>query len=120
EAGRVEAALGPGAWRVDVGGLVVVATGAGAWRPGDAVAVVVRPERIRLDAHAGAASGGNEVAGSVEECIFRGASRRYRLRLPNGRVWSVDEPASGARSLYPVGTPVRLSWRVEDCLAVPG
>jgi len=119
EAGRVAAPLGPGAWRVDVGGLAVVATGPGAWQPGDAVTVVVRPERVRLTAHAEAARGGNEVAGSVEECIFRGASRRYRVRLPNGRVWSVDEPAGGAGPVYAGRAAVWLSWRAGDCLIVP-
>jgi ABC-type Fe3+/spermidine/putrescine transport system ATPase subunit len=119
EAGRVEVALGPGVWRVDVGGLAVVATGPGAWQPGDAVSVVVRPERIRLTTQAGARRGGNEVAGAVAECIFRGPSRRYRIRLPNGRVWSVDEAAGGAEPARPVGAAVRLSWRSEDCLAVP-
>ncbi len=120
EAGRVAATLGPGAWRVDVGGLAVVATGPGTWQPGDSVTVVVRPERVRLSALAGAAPARNEVTGSVEECIFRGPSRRYRVRLPNGRVWSVDEAAGGVELLCPVGAAVRLSWRVEDCLAVPG
>jgi spermidine/putrescine ABC transporter ATP-binding subunit len=121
EAGTVEAAAGPGTFRVNVGGLPVVATGAAAWAPGAAVAVAVRPERIRLSAGpaTGAASAANATAGQVEECVFRGASRRYRVRLPHGRVWSVDEPATGGAPLPAAGTAVRLEWRAEDCLVIP-
>jgi putative spermidine/putrescine transport system ATP-binding protein len=114
--GRVEAVLGAGAWRVDAGGLPVVATGAGEWKPGDAVVVLVRPERIRLGA--AGPDGPNRFAGRVEECAFRGASRRYRVRLPTGTVWSVDEPALGEPG-HPVGAAVQAAWRREDCLALP-
>jgi ABC-type Fe3+/spermidine/putrescine transport system ATPase subunit len=114
--GRVEAVLGAGAWRVDAGGLPVVATGAGEWKPGDAVVVLVRPERIRLGA--AGPEGPNRFAGRVEECAFRGASRRYRVRLPTGAVWSVDEPALGEPG-QPVGAAVQAAWRPEDCLALP-
>jgi ABC-type Fe3+/spermidine/putrescine transport system ATPase subunit len=84
------------------------------------VAVAVRPERIRLApaAPAGPAAD-NAVPATVEECIFRGALRRYRVRLPHGRLWSVDEAAAGDGVVHPVGTPVRLSWRAEDCLVLP-
>jgi ABC-type Fe3+/spermidine/putrescine transport system ATPase subunit len=114
--GRVAEALGPGAWRVDAGGLPVVATGSGLWQAGDGVVVLVRPERIRLGA--GTPDGPNRFAGRVEESTFRGASRRYRVRLPTGAVWSVDEPALGAGGLA-VGATVQVSWRAEDCLALP-
>jgi ABC-type Fe3+/spermidine/putrescine transport system ATPase subunit len=80
---------------------------------------VVRPERIRLSdgPPAGGEAGGNVVAGRVEDCVFHGAFRRYRVRLPHGRVWSVDEPA-GSGPHHPNGTTVWLAWRPEDCLAV--
>ncbi|HEV8309910.1 MAG TPA: ABC transporter ATP-binding protein [Methylomirabilota bacterium] len=120
ESGAIATTLGPGRWRVDAGGLEVVATGAGAWQPGDAVTVVVRPERVRLDAgEPGAVPGEpNVFPVRIEECIFRGALRRYRVRLPHGGLWSVDEPAGGA-PVHAVGTDVRVRWRAEDCLAVP-
>jgi putative spermidine/putrescine transport system ATP-binding protein len=122
EAGTVEAAAGPGLVRVRVGGeLALLAAGAGAWPAGAAVAVAVRPERIRLRTSAGPAEAtpANAVPGRVEECIFRGALRRYRVRLPHGRLWSVDEPATGDAPPLAAGTAVRLEWRAEDCLAIP-
>src|SRR5262249_30950476 len=120
EARRVEATLGGDSWRVDVGGLQVVATGGPAWRPGDTVTVVVRPERIRLSGSLPARSepAANAVSGRVEECIFHGTFRRYRVRLANGRLWSVDEPAGSGGPPYPGGSSVWLAWRPEDCRAV--
>jgi ABC-type Fe3+/spermidine/putrescine transport system ATPase subunit len=121
ETGRVTAAGAPGAWQVDAGGLAILGTGAGPWKPGDPVAVVIRPERIRLTAPAPGAGVGpaDGVAGTVEECIFRGQLRRYRVRLGQGRVWSVDEAATGGSPAAPVGATVRLTWRAEDCLVIP-
>jgi ABC-type Fe3+/spermidine/putrescine transport system ATPase subunit len=119
ESGKVQEAVSPSTWRVDAGGLPVIATGKGPWHSGDAVAVAIRPEKIRLaQVTSGATDAPNSFAGVVEECIFRGALRRYRVRLPHGRVWSVDEPStSGAPALAP-SAAVRVQWRPEDCLAV--
>jgi spermidine/putrescine ABC transporter ATP-binding subunit len=121
ESGKVQAAVGPAMWRLDAGGLSVLATGAGRWQPGDAVAVAVRPEKIRLApvTPGGGAEAPNTFAGVVEECIFRGALRRYRVRLPHGRVWSVDEPSTSGTPALPASATVRVQWRPEDCLVVP-
>jgi ABC-type Fe3+/spermidine/putrescine transport system ATPase subunit len=120
ESGRIEAAAGPRAWRVDAGGLPVVATGDGAFSPGDAVAVAVRPERIRIrPTAADRRPGANAFPATVEECVFRGALRRYRVRLPHGGVWSVDEPAQAAAPPHAAGAGVDVAWRPEDCLALP-
>jgi spermidine/putrescine ABC transporter ATP-binding subunit len=118
EAGKVEGQAGPGMVRVDAGGLPVLASSTTPWIPGDAVAVAVRPERIRLEAGRPASGSPNAFAGTVEECIFRGATRRYRVRLPHGGMWSVDEAAVGPAPLAP-GTPVGIAWQPEDCLAIP-
>jgi ABC-type Fe3+/spermidine/putrescine transport system ATPase subunit len=86
---------------------------------GDPVAIAVRPERIRLTAGAPGAAGANAFPGTVEECIFRGPTRRYRVRLPHGRVWSVDEAAAGRPVALPVGAAVWVKWEPADCLAIP-
>jgi ABC-type Fe3+/spermidine/putrescine transport system ATPase subunit len=119
ESGRVEAALGGGTWRVDAAGLAVVGTGPGGWRPGDTVAVAVRPERVRLClGRVGPGVSANTFPGRIEERVFRGALQRYRVRLPHGRVWSVDQPASGGGA-HAVGTEVGVSWSPDDCLVIP-
>jgi ABC-type Fe3+/spermidine/putrescine transport system ATPase subunit len=121
ETGRIDAALGPGTWRVDAAGLPVVGTGTGAWRPGDTVTVAVRPERVRLTP-AGPdrpLDSVNSYGGRIAERVFRGALQRYRDRLPHGQVWSVDEPAAGGQPRYAVGDEVGVSWRPDDCLVIP-
>jgi putative spermidine/putrescine transport system ATP-binding protein len=121
EAGHVTAAEGAKAWRADAGGIAVIGSGTGSWRTGAAVAIAIRPERIRLEP--AAADGGttavNRVGGTIEECIFRGALRRYRVRLGPGRVWNVDEPAAGGQPPLAAGATVSLSWRAEDCRVIP-
>ncbi len=120
ESGKVQEAVSPSMWRVDAAGLPVIATGKGPWHPGDAVAVAVRPEKIRL-APAGTSStdAPNTFTGVVAECIFRGALRRYRVRLPHGHVWSVDEPSVSGTPALAATASIRLQWRPEDCLVVP-
>jgi ABC-type Fe3+/spermidine/putrescine transport system ATPase subunit len=120
ESGKVQEVVAPSTWRVDAGGLPVIATGGGRWHLGDAVALAVRPEKIRLvpDTSDGT-DAPNTFAGVVVESIFRGALRRYRVRLPHGRIWNIDEPStSGTPALMPTAS-IRLQWRPEDCLIVP-
>jgi ABC-type Fe3+/spermidine/putrescine transport system ATPase subunit len=118
ESGKVDALAGPGMVRVDAAGLTVVASAAAPWSPGDPVAIAVRPERVRLGAAPPVPGDVNAFAGTIAECIFRGATRRYRVRLPHGHVWSVDEPAQAGMPLSP-GASVSVAWRAEDCLAIP-
>ncbi len=120
EAGKVESLRQPGIVRVDAAGLSVLAAAATPWSPGDPVAIAVRPERIRLirEDAGSALSTANAFPGTVEECIFRGPTRRYRVRLPHGSAWSVDEPAGRAAVLAP-GASVQVEWQPEDCLAIP-
>jgi ABC-type Fe3+/spermidine/putrescine transport system ATPase subunit len=82
--------------------------------------VVVRPERVRLQC--GAPPGvprANELPATVEEVVFRGPLRRYRVRLPHGGLWSVDEPAATEAPTHAPGARVTVAWRPEDCRAIP-
>ena len=121
ETGIVRAPAGPGRWRVDAGGLDVVAPAEQPWTPGAAVAIAVRPERVQLQRGApfGVPRRANEVPGTVEEVVFRGPLRRYRVRLPHGALWSVDEPVATDAAALERGAAVTVSWRPEDCRAIP-
>jgi ABC-type Fe3+/spermidine/putrescine transport system ATPase subunit len=59
------------------------------------------------------------VPGTVEEVVFRGPLRRYRVRLPHGGLWSVDEPAAAGAAPLERGSAVTVTWRPEDCRAIP-
>ena len=98
-----------------------MATAERTWSPGDAVAVAVRPERVRLRSggRLGPPQGPNELSGTVEEVVFRGPLRRYRVRLPHGGLWSVDEPATTEAPAFARGADVTVAWRPEDCRAIP-
>lgn len=120
ESGKVQQAVAPSTWRVDAEGLPVIAMGAGSWHPGDAVAVAVRPEKIRVaPAGANCTDAPNAFAGVVVECIFRGALRRYRVRLPHGHVWNVDEPSTSGTPVLAATATICVQWRPEDCLILP-
>jgi spermidine/putrescine ABC transporter ATP-binding subunit len=120
ESGKILEAVSSSTWRVDAGGLPVIATGRGGWRSGDAVAVAVRPEKIRLlPVTSGATVAPNTFSGMVEECIFRGALRRYRVRLPHDRLWNVDEPSTSGTPLLSETATIGVQWRAEDCLVLP-
>jgi len=121
EAGIVRAPAGPGRWQVDASGLEVVATAERVWTPGAAVAITVRPERVQLQRGApfGVPRRANEAPGTVEQVVFRGPMRRYRVRLPHGALWSVDEPAASDAAPHAPGAAVTVSWRPEDCRAIP-
>ena len=120
ESGKILEAVSSSTWRVDAGGLPVIGTGSGRWQPGDAVAVAVRPEKIRLlPIDRGATGAPNAFAGTVEECIFRGALRRYRVRLPHDRLWNVDEPSTSGSPAVAEASRIGVQWRPEDCLLLP-
>jgi spermidine/putrescine ABC transporter ATP-binding subunit len=119
--GTVRAGAGAGRWRVAAGGVEVLATADRPWAPGEAVTVAVRPERLRLrpGTPGPAADGSNELPGTVVEVVFRGPLRRYRVRLPGDHVWSVDESAATDAPAHAPGAAVAVSWRPEDCRALP-
>ncbi|HZS33087.1 MAG TPA: ABC transporter ATP-binding protein [Methylomirabilota bacterium] len=122
ERGTVTGPAGDGRWRVDCGGLALTAAAPRTWTPGSRVAVAVRPERVRVrrPGDPGPESPANTCPGVIEEVIFRGALRRYRVRLPHGSLWSVDEPAAGdVPAPLGAGAAVTLGWRPEDCAAIP-
>jgi putative spermidine/putrescine transport system ATP-binding protein len=80
---------------------------------GDAAALVVRPERMRLiGAGEPAAPGENVLRGGVEQVIYLGAGRKVMVRLDAGDVVTVREPA-GAPPPADGDRAVQVAWAPE-------
>ena len=103
------------------GELVTVDTPIGAIRcrlegggaAGDTVTVAIRPENVALIAD-GTGTGGNEFAGTIDTIVYVGNLLDCVVKVGNERVRLQLLPsASVAR-----GTPVRLGFPVEHCLAL--
>ncbi len=100
-------------WRVDpasagVSGLV----------DGEAAALVVRPEHLRVVAVDAPRNGANGVDAAVTEVLYLGPTRKIELALPDGLAAVVREPAGTAGDWRP-GDQVRLEWSVERAVVVP-
>ncbi len=85
---------------------------------GDQVTVAVRPEKARLLKRNEKAD--NAFAGSVESANFMGASIRYRIALPSGRLVFVVEPNDGSKPIFSPGQEARVGWEKSDCLILRG
>jgi spermidine/putrescine transport system ATP-binding protein len=72
-------AADPGGLRCKVGGVELLVAGQGA-EPGDAVSVMVRPERVEVAATVSAVDGSNVLAGRVGTMTFRGAHTNVLLQ----------------------------------------
>jgi spermidine/putrescine transport system ATP-binding protein len=68
--------------------------------------VLVRPERVRLDAHGTA--GENRLPGMVERTVYRGSTSQVLVRLPGGELIQVLTQNSGEATEYVGGDPVSV------------
>ncbi|WP_218670857.1 ABC transporter ATP-binding protein [Microbispora sp. GKU 823] len=103
--------------RLDLDGFAVRASGG--VRSGPA-ALVVRPERLRLepDGFDAAGIGANAVPVTVVEEIYLGSARKLEVLLPGGGRGLVREHA-GTSSDLRVGDRARLCWHPDDCVLLP-
>jgi spermidine/putrescine transport system ATP-binding protein len=79
-------------------------------------AVVIRPERITIDAaDALPRPGENSLEGVVEDVVFHGATTQVRIRLAMGMHLAVAVPnVEGPVTVrFPPGTPVRCTFRAD-------
>ncbi|MFA6967367.1 ABC transporter ATP-binding protein [Bosea sp. (in: a-proteobacteria)] len=108
----------PGTVTDSADGIVTVATECGSFRakgnflPGSPVLLGVRPERIVLDhSHA------NRIEAPLADAAFQGARVQLHFHAPEGAQILVETPS------LPVaagpGTPLKMSWDVEDTLIYP-
>jgi putative spermidine/putrescine transport system ATP-binding protein len=84
------------------------ACGNGPIADGDLAAVVVRPERMRLDGTAG--PGINAIAGSVRDRVYVGAFTKYRVELHGGPLVTVT--VTDAEPLA-IGRAVQVTWNAD-------
>ncbi len=97
-------------------GETCLARAAGA-RAGDAVAVVVRPEDIRIERAAETDDGGPALMGELLQSAYLGTSVSHRVRSDHGMQLTVVVPRSHARLEW--GDRVRVRWRADDAKVLP-
>jgi putative spermidine/putrescine transport system ATP-binding protein len=96
-------------------GLVLGARGDGA-TAGEAVKVIVRPERLRLLSEHEAAE--NSATGTLRETVFAGGVTRYFVALRDGSVLSAKQLSAGGDREPRIGDTVRLGWSAEHALVL--
>jgi putative spermidine/putrescine transport system ATP-binding protein len=86
---------------------------------GQAAALVVRPERVRVAAPSERPGPEeNSVSGVVRRVIYLGLARKLEVEGPGGQMFLAREPAGG-HSTFSEGDRVLLLWRVEDAVLLP-
>jgi spermidine/putrescine ABC transporter ATP-binding subunit len=112
--GRV-GAVSAGEARIDLklGGQALAP--AGGFKPGDTALLAVRPEKIRVEAGA-AASGVNQLVGTVLSAIFSGSSTTYRVQVGE-QIIAVFQQNSTPRR-FQTDDKVTLHWSPEHNVPV--
>jgi putative spermidine/putrescine transport system ATP-binding protein len=85
---------------------------------GEAAALVLRPERIRVQPGDLSRPAGNAVAGRVRQEIYLGNSRKLEIEMNDGRPALVRETAGSVSDTQP-GDQVWLTFRDEDAVILP-
>jgi spermidine/putrescine transport system ATP-binding protein len=105
----LQGTIEPGGVRLLEGTLVNVETGS---RTG-AVAVGVRPEKIRFGAN-----GGNSLAGTVREVAYIGVASEVVVDTAAGGITVFHQNAEAGTSAPPPGSEVTVSWSPETTFVV--
>jgi putative spermidine/putrescine transport system ATP-binding protein len=83
---------------------------------GEPVALVVRPEHLRLGPPSGA--GANALSATVTDVVYQGAFRRILLRFDGGVTGQVRDSA-GVGGTVAAGDQVEVHWAAEAGVVVP-
>ncbi|MGI5126831.1 ABC transporter ATP-binding protein [Pseudonocardia sp. CA-107938] len=113
--GRYEAGTSEAVLKTAAGPFVVPSTSAIA--TGDAAALVVRPERMRI-ASQESPSTANRVLGTVRDVVYLGAQQRVLVDVPDAGEVMVKQPGATADPELRPGHPVCLTWLPEDSVVV--
>ncbi|GAA5135985.1 ABC transporter ATP-binding protein [Pseudonocardia adelaidensis] len=82
------------------------------------VALVVRPERLRIAAAGGPDTGDNVLSATVTDVVYHGAFRRVLVRFDGGGTGQVRDTAGAGGSLA-VDQRVEVSWDGDAGVLVP-
>jgi putative spermidine/putrescine transport system ATP-binding protein len=117
--GRIEQVGGD--WHVQSGYLKLrcTPTAGAAWSSGEAVAVVARPEKIRLrDPGTPVDPAFERVLGRVVHSIYLGSTVKYELAARDQIVFARHDVAT-SETLRQPGDEVAIEWRPEHSVVVP-
>ena len=111
-ANLLEATAGAGG-RLDIpGGVALPADPPRA--EGTRLHLALRPERLRLVAHA---EGPNHLCGVIESSIYRGMALDVLVRLPGGGALRVTQPlAEGLATIPEPGAAACVAWQPDCCI----
>jgi len=89
-------------------------------RAGDAVRVSVRPERVRIDPVATPTpEDGSRLGGQIAEVVYLGMFTQFKVETAAGTILC-HRLADESLSAYTAGTPVVLTWPVDQTAVLAG
>ena len=86
---------------------------------GNAVSVVLRPERLHLSQQAAANGFDNVVPARVAKAVYNGHEMQYQLHVADGLLWTVRVPnADGGQKQFLPGEAVMVRWQCDDSVVL--
>lgn len=101
--------------RIEIGGTPVPISNAQGASPGDEVALLLRPEQIRLESLS--AEEVPKLSGRVLEEVYQGSIRRYLVEAKGQRI-TVEVPNRPDLAQLPTGAEVSLYWHPESSVVL--
>jgi spermidine/putrescine ABC transporter ATP-binding subunit len=102
------------------GGVPLAAPACEGANTGDRVALMLRPESLRVDAEGGATpEEGAWIDGTVERVIYEGNSLLVQVRTPAVPVMTARIAPGGSAAALAAGAAVRVSWPLNAAVVLP-
>ena len=101
-------------------GLEVWAKNPGQLNSGEEVSVAIRPEKIQILSNAADANKDiiNRFNGRIEEIVYVGEARIYRINLASGAIVDVKVQSGPDSKNYKIGGDITIGWRTRHGLAL--
>ncbi|HSN05106.1 MAG TPA: ABC transporter ATP-binding protein [Nitrospira sp.] len=91
-----------------------------ALRPGEPVALILRPERVRVAPDGGGTGFDNELPGRVETLRYLGSEWHCVVRMNDRQSWTIHMPNhAGGSPPWRAGDQVSVQWNVSDGVVLP-